>query len=155
MRGRKPIPNRLKRLRGNPGKRPLSAEPSFPAGVPSAPKWLSPEAKKEWRRVAKLLEAARLITLADRPTLTAYCVAWDELREATEMLKDGRTFAAGEQMKPHPAVAMQRSAMQQLAKFAALFGFSPADRTRVHPLPTADGERDDFNDFLAGAATAN
>ena len=48
--GRKPKPTALKRLEGNPGKRPLNALEPVPPTVPlQCPRHLLPEAKKEWR----------------------------------------------------------------------------------------------------------
>ena len=59
-RGRKPTPTAVKELEGNPGKRPLNAKEPKPAKkAPSCPKWLEPEAKKEWRRLAKQMEQNR------------------------------------------------------------------------------------------------
>ena len=56
-RGRKPTPTALKVLEGNPGKRKLNDnEPRPEKKAPSCPKWLEPEAKKEWRRLAKKME---------------------------------------------------------------------------------------------------
>ena len=56
-RGRKPTPTAIKELEGNPGKRPLNeAEPKPAKKAPLCPKWLEPEAKKEWRRLSKQLE---------------------------------------------------------------------------------------------------
>ena len=56
-RGRKPTPTAIKELEGNPGKRPLNTKEPKPAKkAPSCPKWLEPEAKKEWRRLAKQME---------------------------------------------------------------------------------------------------
>ena len=49
MRGRKPTPTAIKVLEGNPGKRPLNdREPQPPKKAPSCPKWLEPDAKREW-----------------------------------------------------------------------------------------------------------
>ena len=53
-RGRKPTPTAIRELEGNPGKRPLNTrEPHPERKAPACPKWLEPEAKKEWRRLAK------------------------------------------------------------------------------------------------------
>ena len=62
-RGRKPTPTAIKMLEGNPGKRPLNTKEPKPAKkAPSCPKWLEPEAKKEWRRLAKLMEQIGILT---------------------------------------------------------------------------------------------
>ena len=55
-RGRKPKPTALKKLEGNPGKRPLNElEPMPQVTMLRCPNWLEPEAKKEWRRLAPVL----------------------------------------------------------------------------------------------------
>ena len=57
-RGRKPKPTAIKRLEGNPGKRPLNIyEPKPLKKAPTCPDWLDEEAKREWRRLAKTMEA--------------------------------------------------------------------------------------------------
>ena len=69
-RGRKPKPTAMKELEGNPGKHPLNAsEPKPKKKAPACPKWLEPEAKKEWKRLAPSLEAMGVLTQAD---LTAF-----------------------------------------------------------------------------------
>lgn len=65
-RGRKPTPTAIKELEGNPGKRPLNTkEPKPVKKAPSCPKWLEPEAKKEWRRLAKQMEQIGILTEVD------------------------------------------------------------------------------------------
>ena len=54
-RGRKPKPTAMKELEGNPGKHPMNtSEPKPNKKAPACPKWLEPEAKKEWRRLQHL-----------------------------------------------------------------------------------------------------
>ena len=56
MAGRKPKPTAVKKLEGNPGKRKLNTKEPVPAkGMPDCPEWLLPEAKKEWERLADLM----------------------------------------------------------------------------------------------------
>ena len=86
MRGRKPLPSNVVRLRGNPGKRRLNdAEPRPAHRVPSCPACLGDEARKEWQRLAKELGELGLLTRLDRGLLAAYCQAhalWVEARRA-------------------------------------------------------------------------
>lgn len=140
MRGRKPTPNRIKQLRGNPGKRPLSQEADFPPGLPPAPKFLKGDALAEWKRVAPLLDKAKLVCESDVAALAGYCLAWAATVKAS---KPGAT--KGELLR----------CLAAMRPYLAMFGFAPSERMRVHPLAPADGERDDFNDFLKGAATPN
>ena len=56
MAGRKPKPTAIKKLEGNPGKRKLNTKEPIPVkGMPTCPEWLLPEAKKEWDRLADLM----------------------------------------------------------------------------------------------------
>lgn len=166
-RGRKPKPTRLKELTGNPGKRPLNAgEPRPAGGAPPCPSWLHRHAKAEWRRAVRVLEPLGLVTLADLGVLAAYCQAWAEFRLSTETLEaegrtvlsggvptrvvgeDGteRTVAVGAVVKPHPAVAQQRTAWAAVRAFASLLGMDPSSRSRLS-VPGA-AEADPFEEFL-------
>src|SRR5713101_6600171 len=88
MRGRKPVPTTLKLLRGNPGKRPLNPdEPQPRVEIPPCPSHLSTEAKKEWRRSAKLLAELGLLASIDRAALALYCEAWARWVQAEEALQ--------------------------------------------------------------------
>ena len=75
-RGRKPKPTAMKELEGNPGKHPLNtSEPKPNKKAPACPKWLEPEAKKEWRRLAKQMEAIGILTEVDMAAFAGYCQA--------------------------------------------------------------------------------
>ena len=70
QRGRKPKPTAIKELEGNPGKRPLNdAEPKPVRKAPPCPKWLEPEAKKEWRRLSKQLEQIGVLTKVNQASV--------------------------------------------------------------------------------------
>lgn len=78
-RGRKPKPTAMKELEGNPGKHPLNtSEPKPNKKAPACPKWLEPEAKKEWRRLAKQMEAIGILTEVDMAAFAGYCQAYAE-----------------------------------------------------------------------------
>ena len=75
-RGRKPTPTAIKLLEGNPGKRPLNAnEPKPEKKAPSCPKWLEPEAKTEWRRLAKQMEQIGILTQVEMAAFAGYSQA--------------------------------------------------------------------------------
>ena len=66
MAGRKPKPTAVKKLEGNPGKRKLNSKEPVPAkGIPACPDWLMPEAKKEWERLAELMNQMGVLTEVD------------------------------------------------------------------------------------------
>lgn len=143
VRGPKPLPPNVHRLRGNPSKRPMAAllddvvRPDVAA--PKCPDFLGEEAKREWRRIVKHLLPLGLLAEIDLAALTNYCTAWGDLvwseREIAKQAGDegqGRIsrIAAGSQ-KISAVVSLKYLAMERVAKYAAEFGMSPSARSRV------------------------
>ena len=139
MRGRKPKPTALKKLQGNPGRRPLpKGEPHPEVKVPDCPEFLSASAKEEWARISKELEAVGLVTEVDRGALTAYCSAWAEVERAERELQKGgyevtliATVTGREYKKVSPWVKILKDARKQMIEALREFGMSPSSRARV------------------------
>jgi P27 family predicted phage terminase small subunit len=148
--GRKPKPTNMKILQGNPGKRPLNrAEPKPTAKIPSCPKTLTGEARKEWRRVTKELAQLGLLTAIDRAVLALYCQAWGRWVYAEEQLEKLRTWAGRDGEEPElpppgwtfttdkgyegvtPWLSIANKAASEVRKLAAEFGMTPSSRSRV------------------------
>ena len=131
MAGRKPTPTAMKLLAGNPGKRPLNRrEPKPTLGVPPCPKWLSLEARKEWRWVVKELAQAGVLARIDRTMLAVYCHLVAEFVQAA---------AKGESVIP--------SKVAQIRALASEFGLTPSSRARLSTLPQDEG-KDPFEDII-------
>lgn len=132
-RGRKPKPTALKRLEGNPGKRPLNElEPMPQVGMLRCPNWLEPEAKKEWRRLAPVLIHAGILTSADAVPFAGYCQSYARWREAeAEVSKLGMVYRDGDRIRPNPYIAIARAAFAEVKSMAAEFGLTPANRTAI------------------------
>jgi len=171
-RGPLPKPVALKLLEGNPGKRALdlSAGVNPQVGIPSIPKHLGVEARKEWKRITPLLEELGLISGLDRTALALYCQAAGRLAEL-EQAFNGKVHrmvasakAAGQDKDYADAVYdasysvtpsgyAQQSVIQQLIRshreqvnrYLMHFGLSPAARGRVqasnYVQPTLPGRR--------------
>ena len=89
QRGPKPLPANVHRLHGNPSKKPLadltdSLQPEIE--VPSFPKHLWPEARKEWKRIAPELVRYGLVSKLDRAALALYCQSWARKDRAEQQL---------------------------------------------------------------------
>ncbi len=133
-RGRKPKPTALKVLEGNPGKRPLNKkEPQPKRQAPRCPSWLEPEAKKEWKRMAKTLETIGVLTQVDKAAFAGYCQAYARWKEAEEFLtKHGTIFKTPSgYIQQVPQVAIARNYLQIMKDFCSEFGLTPAARTRI------------------------
>jgi P27 family predicted phage terminase small subunit len=149
MRGRKPLPSNVVKLRGNPGKRRIhDAEPRPAATAPSCPPCLGDEAKKEWQRLARELAALGLLTRIDRGQLAAYCQAHALWLEAVQALGRYGTMVKSPNGYPmqSPYVALANKQVEIMVRIAAEFGMTPSSRTRIRV-----GERspdDPFETFL-------
>jgi P27 family predicted phage terminase small subunit len=134
MRGRKPLPSNVVRLRGNPGKRRLNdAEPRPVAKAPPCPDCLGEEARKEWQRLAKELAALGLLTGLDRNLLAAYCQAHALWVEAVASIGRYGTMVKSPNGYPmqSPYVAVANKQVDIMVRIAAELGMTPSSRTRI------------------------
>ena len=148
-RGPLPKPAALKLLEGNPGKRALNLADGINPQVviPSAPRHLGKEARKEWLRITPILEELGLISGLDRAALGLYCQAVGRLYEFETSFngKVAMHVAAGMDYADAvytvsyavtPSGYAQQSVLQQLIKsqreqvnrYLMHFGLSPAAR---------------------------
>ena len=144
MRGRKPVPTHLKIIRGNPGKRPLNHhEPESAATLPPCPAHLSADAKKEWKRVGKMLTEHGVMTELDTDALALYCSTYALWKDA-----DGRVTKMGIYYKQrstglivqNPWFKPSMKLAERLQKLFVEFGITPSSRTRIK---IAKKEQDD------------
>ena len=153
-RGRKPTPTAIKELEGNPGKRPLNKnEPKPTKKAPPCPKWLEPEAKKEWRRLAKKMEQLGVLTEVDMAAFAGYCQAYARWKEAEEFIsKHGSIFQTPSgyvQQVPQVSIAQQNLKIMQ--SFCSEFGLTPATRSRIIANSGgSDDEADPMESLLKG-----
>jgi P27 family predicted phage terminase small subunit len=152
-RGPLPKPAALRALEGNAGKRALdmSAGVNPRIEIPSAPKHLGIEARKEWKRITPLLDELGLISGLDRTALALYCQASGRLAELETAFNgmvsllvqnDGIAYADAVYRASYavtPSGYAQQSVIVQLIgkhreqvnRYLMHFGLSPAARGRV------------------------
>lgn len=107
------------------------------------PRWLPKAAAAEWRRIWPILAERETITDADLSTLEAYCLASGQVQQCQLDLRAGltTTTAAGE-LKAHPAVRIQHTAMAHARALARQLGITPASRDGAKPV--RKGEANDW-----------
>jgi P27 family predicted phage terminase small subunit len=137
-RGPAPEPTALKRLRGNPGKRALNKEEPRPATtMPRCPAHLGKEARAEWRRVARGLHEAGLLTQIDRAALAVYCQAWERwVRAEAQVARHGevvKTIAGNVMQNPYLSIANR--SMKQMRDMARELGMTPSARSQIRVQP--------------------
>ena len=138
-RGPPPKPTALRVLNGNAANRPLNEdEPQPAAEIPSCPRWLVPEAKKVWARVAPVLARMRVLTIADGDALAAYCQAFARWRRAEEFIaKHGDAYPIRDEqgrvkcMAQFPQVSIAKNLLQLVRVYQQEFGMTPSSRTQV------------------------
>jgi P27 family predicted phage terminase small subunit len=116
------------------------------------PKHLCPEAKKEWKRIAPLLEELGLISGLDRSALGLYCQCVGALANyetafngmVSKHVAEGKDYAeavlaASQTQTPSGYVQQSvivnliKSHREQVNRYLMHFGLSPAARGRVTP----------------------
>ena len=108
--------------------------------APAAPKWMTNEARAEWKRILPRLIEDRIITRADLTGIENYCVAVGRIREIEALFR----------VQPLDKVlfGMQNRAMQTARQLAAEYGLSPVSRARVGSV--ADNDDDEINPLMVG-----
>lgn len=113
--------------------------------TPAAPKWMTDEARIEWKRIMPRLIEDRIITKADLTGVENYCVAVGRIREIEALFRvsglDKTLFG------------MQNRAMQTARQLAAEYGLSPVSRARVGSA--ANDDDDDDNPLMIGRSRTN
>lgn len=152
-RGRKPTPTAIKELEGNPGKRPLNAsEPKPKKKAPACPKWLNEDAKREWRRLVKQLEALGVLTELDMAVFATYCDAFARWKEAEEFLSERGLFFITPSGYPQqfPQVAISQNYARLMNRCAEQLGLTPSARSRIIAGTEGNAAGDDMEELLGG-----
>ena len=143
--GRPRKPAVIRFAEGNRSKTRIPDEPDVDPTIPTMPSWLSPEAKKCWKRLAPKLHAAGLLLSVDGDALAAYCDIYAQWREVRDVIaRDGSTCqtfnSAGRPCTMRrPEFDVYMKCIEQMIVLSRSFGMSPAARTG---LPAGDRKRD-------------
>ena len=151
--GPAPKPTAIKQLEGNPGKRKLNKrEPKVNSGIPVCPSWLLPEAKNEWKRLAKKLHLMGILTINDRTAFAGYCQSYAKWKEAQEHItEEGPVYTTetGYQ-RPNPWIAISDTNQKLMLQFGSEFGLTPSSRSRIVAGSDIHDEKDDMENLLRG-----
>ena len=144
--GPKPLPANVHLLRGNASKKPLASllddAVRPPVEIPECPAHLEGEALAEWGRITPHLQQLGLIAQIVRAALTGYCDAWGEYVWACDRIRahngeddSGERGRVGITPSGYKQISVlqqiRNRSLEQMKLFLAMFGMSPADRSRV------------------------
>ena len=157
MKGRPPVPTKLKLLKGTGQKCRMNPdEPQPPTEIPQPPTHLSPDARKEWKRITPLLKELGIISEIDMTSLAMYCQSWGEHVKAEREIKKtgGQVIAEKDEegkilrLAKNPWLSVSKDARLLAHKFLVEFGLTPASRSRVSGKKKAEPEKKKRLDFL-------
>lgn len=122
------------------GPRPSIVSQASAVEIGNPPSWLGKEAKREWRRVAPILNARQTVTSGDLGILESYCTAIGMMRDAQRLLnRDGLVLKG----KKHPAIGTQNAAQTTARLAANELGLTPVSRSRPAIRETSDDDNED------------
>lgn len=150
-RGRKPTPNHLKLITGNPGKRKMPHRELSQSRRLHPTKDLRPEEKKIWARTIKHAPHG-LLQPIDAELLTLYVVAMaffnlasKNLDESPPMLKSPKGYPFA-----NPWFGIMNQQGKRVHSLASELGFSPTSRARLgvddNQKPLSEVEASFFDD---------
>lgn len=150
MRGRKPKPSSLKRLLGNPGRRPLNHEEPRPTPVAQVepPDYLDAGGQAVWRALVPHLAACGLLTALDLPKLELLVIHLAHHRRLYVALNAilAKHEASGTAVDTSRISRSLRQEADVVRSLSAGFGLDPADRVRLHVRQPTD-PHDPFAEF--------
>lgn len=134
-RGPAPQPTALKKLRGNPGRRPLNpSEPAMTDQKPNCPVWLSDYAKTVWRRLSPSLFELGVLKYEDVFAFAAFCesvAVWkravEELQSVHLLTQEAESGWSGQR----PEMFNYSAALNNMLSTGARFGLDPSSRSKL------------------------
>jgi P27 family predicted phage terminase small subunit len=136
------VSNRIRMLRGTGVKTDRADRDQHvarpPITLPRCPRELSPEAKREFRRVGAMLVRLGLVSEIDHAVLAGYASSfalW--CRAGRELQADGRLLVPGPNgvLYANPLIRIAETAATSMRRFAVEMGLSAASRTRTPAVP--------------------
>ncbi len=138
-RGRRPDPEGLQDIKGNPGKRKRPAAPVVPEASGAILKPIgkvTPAAVAVWRSLAPELERMNILRTTDRLAFSRYCqdvvTYWDI---AAKLRREGHTYLTetvhGKMKRINPLFLIEERLGNRLTALEDRFGLSPQTRQQL------------------------
>jgi P27 family predicted phage terminase small subunit len=105
--------------------------------APACPDHLDTDAKREWKRLVKLLLRLRILTDADGMVLANLCQAWSTLVKAqVKMNETGLLLKTPSgYVQQSPLLGIVNSCTDTVMKLSREFGLTPSSRGRLQVEP--------------------
>ncbi|MBO9437325.1 phage terminase small subunit P27 family [Sulfitobacter sp. R18_2] len=144
--GRKPIPDKLKLVKGTARADRMNPEaPAANPGVANAPEWLSDRASELFAQLSATLLGMGIASPDDQAALAMLASRLEEVELMTAVIEDGgRVYEQKDEegnvrmIRARPEVGMRNEAMRHAQSLLAEFGLTPAARSKVSAGKPAD-----------------
>ena len=131
----------IRKLEGNPGKRPIPKDELTGVGDPVPPEHLSEAQLALWHHIVRSLPIG-LLSQADEQCLERMAVAWATYRETSKLINQAGLITRGQSGEPvrNPLLLIRQHAAGEMSDCAMVLGLSPLARTRLTAPETASDE---------------
>jgi len=131
-----PKPTAIKRLEGNPGKRALPTNEPQPTRAARCPADLSPEVRREWRKLAPILNRMGVLFEPDALALANLCRDIVEERNVSATCaKVGLIIQQKGFFSVNPLFHIQSEVRKRISNALREFGMTPSARSRLQVAP--------------------
>lgn len=105
--------------------------------APSCPDHLDAEARREWKRLVKMLLRVRILTEADGLALANLCQAWSTLVKAQTKLNESGLLlkTPSGYIQQSPLLGIVNNCTEKVVKLSREFGLTPSSRSRLQVPP--------------------
>ena len=119
----------MRLVQGGGTKRAIPRKPR----APRCPSFLGSAARAEWRRFAGDLVSRGLLTSLDRASFAIYCLAWEHVVQAQELVAQHGLVSEADDggCGPSPYFGLLNDATEMLTRVADELGLTPASRARI------------------------
>lgn len=107
------------------------------------PTWLDTVARKEFKRLAKLLTEIELVNDADVGHLAIYCDSYSQYLRCKREVEENGMWIEG---KPNPFLLRMKDAATQMRSYGSDLGLSPSARAKL-AINLEGDSNDDEDDF--------
>jgi len=149
MRGRKPVPYKLKILTSSApgfdrGGHAIKIPPPFAKRGVQKPSDLSTDASEFWDKVVPELERLELVGEANFAGLIAMAECYARMMQATRIIRTQGVLGHDPDKGRHPAIGVVEEVSRNLRGFMASFGVLPSDEVRLGPKKSKDEAANPF-----------
>ncbi|UQT39106.1 phage terminase small subunit P27 family [Acidaminococcus intestini] len=112
----------------------LNKKEPMPKGrLPRCPDWLEDDAKKEWKRLGKVLAEMGMLTHLDMMAFAGYCQAYARWKGAEEFITQHGDMVRTPNgyLQQVPQVSIAQTNLKIMLKFCEQFGLTPSARSRM------------------------